>query len=300
MTHFNFFFYIFSFALSFASITSSFHFYLQHRKKVIIYYTFFLMVITLLLVEKMLECYAHVCGANNSGIMLYGALVVEKIAFCMALFYAPWFAYSLMGIEHSRFKKFLFSIIAGIYAVFAIIELILYPGHNSEIIRLYIGIPILFGSFTYYLVLGAINMGKLGSRTLNNSLKVFFILSMIIFPVSLYQYYTQQPVLPDFIERPISFIILNILTILFSFKYLNQPAYLEENRLSDYFKKRFNVTDREVEIISLATQGHSNNEIGDKLFISPRTVESHLYSIFQKCGIKSRSQLINLIMSNKK
>ena len=50
----------------------------------------------------------------------------------------------------------------------------------------------------------------------------------------------------------------------------------------------------------ISQKGHSNIEIGDKLFISTRTVESHLYSIFQKCGIKSRSQLINLIMSNKK
>lgn len=151
--------------------------------------------------------------------------------------------------------------------------------------------------FGYHVFPAAFYLGKLGDRILNTSLKIFFILSIIIFPFSLYQYLTQKPYLPNYIEIPISFIFLNLLTIIFSFKYFNHPAYFEENRLSDYFKKRFSVTERECEIISLVIQGLSNNEIGEKLFISSRTVESHLYNIFQKSDIKNRTQLINLIMT---
>ncbi len=160
--------------------------------------------------------------------------------------------------------------------------------------------PILFGSYCYHVTLGALYLGKLGNRILNISLKLAFIICVIVFPFSLYQYFTQIPYLPYYMENPLAFLGITTLSIVFSFKYFNQPAYFENNQLSEYFKKQFNITKREGEIISLVIQGHANNTIGEKLFISPRTVESHLYKIFQKANIKNRTQLINLIVSNKK
>jgi DNA-binding CsgD family transcriptional regulator len=46
-----------------------------------------------------------------------------------------------------------------------------------------------------------------------------------------------------------------------------------------------------MQIAELAAQGLSNREIGERLFLSPRTIGSHLYRIFPKLGIKSRSEL---------
>ncbi len=48
---------------------------------------------------------------------------------------------------------------------------------------------------------------------------------------------------------------------------------------------------QESKIARLASQGMSNREIGQRLSISPRTVSSHLYRIFPKLGISTRSQL---------
>ncbi|WP_406192907.1 AAA family ATPase [Kitasatospora sp. NBC_01560] len=48
---------------------------------------------------------------------------------------------------------------------------------------------------------------------------------------------------------------------------------------------------QELEIARLAGQGLSNREIGERLFLSHRTVGSHLYRMFPKLGIRSRSQL---------
>lgn len=48
-------------------------------------------------------------------------------------------------------------------------------------------------------------------------------------------------------------------------------------------------------IIHLAARGLTNREIGEKLFLSPRTVSSHLYRSFPKLGITARSQLRDLI-----
>ena len=48
---------------------------------------------------------------------------------------------------------------------------------------------------------------------------------------------------------------------------------------------------QELQIARLAAQGLSNREIGQQLFLSPRTIGSHLYRIFPKLDITSRNQL---------
>ena len=48
---------------------------------------------------------------------------------------------------------------------------------------------------------------------------------------------------------------------------------------------------QELQVARLAAQGLSNRDIGAQLFLSPRTIASHLYRIFPKLGIRSRGQL---------
>ena len=52
---------------------------------------------------------------------------------------------------------------------------------------------------------------------------------------------------------------------------------------------------QELEIARLAAEGLSNREIGQRLFLSHRTVGSHLYRIFPKLGITSRRHLLNRV-----
>jgi DNA-binding CsgD family transcriptional regulator len=51
------------------------------------------------------------------------------------------------------------------------------------------------------------------------------------------------------------------------------------------------LTPQEMQIARLATEGLSNREIGERLYLSHRTVGSHLYRLFPKLGITSRIQL---------
>ena len=54
---------------------------------------------------------------------------------------------------------------------------------------------------------------------------------------------------------------------------------------------RDRLTAQELQIAQLAAAGLSNREIGERLFLSHRTIGSHLYRIFPKLGISARSQL---------
>lgn len=51
------------------------------------------------------------------------------------------------------------------------------------------------------------------------------------------------------------------------------------------------LTPQEREIAALAAAGLTNKQIGERLYLSPRTVSSHLYHVFPKLGISSRAAL---------
>lgn len=58
--------------------------------------------------------------------------------------------------------------------------------------------------------------------------------------------------------------------------------------------ERFGLTRRETEIVACIFRGMDNGEISDELKISKNTLYKHNNNIFQKCGIKSRWELLRL------
>ena len=50
------------------------------------------------------------------------------------------------------------------------------------------------------------------------------------------------------------------------------------------------LSDREVEVLRLVATGLTNAEVAEKLFLSSRTVEWYLGSIYRKLGIHSRTE----------
>jgi ATP/maltotriose-dependent transcriptional regulator MalT len=54
---------------------------------------------------------------------------------------------------------------------------------------------------------------------------------------------------------------------------------------------REQLTAQEQLVVELAAEGLSNRQIGERLYLSPRTVGSHLYKAFPKLGVSNRTQL---------
>lgn len=54
------------------------------------------------------------------------------------------------------------------------------------------------------------------------------------------------------------------------------------------------LTPQEIQVVRLAAAGHSNKEIGARLFLSPRTVGHHLYKAYPKLGVTRRIELAQL------
>ncbi|MFD0854410.1 helix-turn-helix transcriptional regulator, partial [Actinomadura adrarensis] len=54
------------------------------------------------------------------------------------------------------------------------------------------------------------------------------------------------------------------------------------------------LTPQELQVVRMAAEGTSSREIAAQLFLSPRTVEYHLYKAYPKLGVASRRELARL------
>ena len=69
----------------------------------------------------------------------------------------------------------------------------------------------------------------------------------------------------------------------------------EAGRLPGFFLTEYRITGREETVIGLLAEGLTTKEIGGRLFVSPRTVETHCQNIYRKCSVSNRVELLKLI-----
>ncbi len=62
--------------------------------------------------------------------------------------------------------------------------------------------------------------------------------------------------------------------------------------LSDFSCEPVTISDREAEIITLIAEGYTNNEIAEKLYLSPHTVNTHRKNILQKLGVNNTAAIV--------
>ena len=71
---------------------------------------------------------------------------------------------------------------------------------------------------------------------------------------------------------------------------LREEIAFESNTLS--------LTEREQQVLNLLTQGLSNSQIGQKLHLSPRTIEKYVSSILRKTDTNNRAEVVRVALEN--
>ena len=59
------------------------------------------------------------------------------------------------------------------------------------------------------------------------------------------------------------------------------------------------LTERELDVLRLLAAGLANRDIGERLFLSPETVKTHLGNIYRKLGVEGRTQAVIVALRNK-
>ena len=64
-------------------------------------------------------------------------------------------------------------------------------------------------------------------------------------------------------------------------------------------KSKVELSERELEVLRFVARGFTNREIGQKLFLSVRTVETYRMRLMHKLGLKNRSELVEYAARNR-
>ena len=101
----------------------------------------------------------------------------------------------------------------------------------------------------------------------------------------------------DYVVKP--FILQNLLARIEALLRRSNWQKEKHNNVDLKFVKEGNIeplTAREKEILKMVSQGASNNDIAEKLYVREVTVKTHLNSIFKKLKVKNRTQAVLLAM----
>lgn len=74
-----------------------------------------------------------------------------------------------------------------------------------------------------------------------------------------------------------------------------QTRVTEAGSLPGFFLSEYRITGREDAVIRLLAEGLTTRDIGERLFVSPRTVETHCLNVYRKCGVSNRVEMLKLI-----
>jgi two-component system, NarL family, nitrate/nitrite response regulator NarL len=94
-------------------------------------------------------------------------------------------------------------------------------------------------------------------------------------------------------------LILALTTIAKGQKFFSDKVSEELKRADDVVDRRYILTTREREIVKHIAKGMSHTEIGESLFISPRTVDTHRTNLMKKLEVNSIAELIKLAIQLK-
>lgn len=124
--------------------------------------------------------------------------------------------------------------------------------------------------------------------------KIIFVFSaLIIALLILFQLSTYSIISGDLdIEILIAFVALLSFFVGIYFNRKSKKTSSESQTIDHKKIKQLEITDREYEVLELISQGLSNKEIANKLFLSESTIKTHVSNLLVKLNAKRRTQAL--------
>ncbi len=284
--------FLLSFTLVIVSLIGGGYLYVQYKNKLLIYLLLFLASLGLLLLTVGIDWYQTVFNINES-LFVLPKKIIDYTALILCVYSFPVLIHSLLGIERTLFHKFTSNVII-VFSILLGITRLFFPIRDFAKVSFSV---ILFGTAIYCLITGFRYRNELGNKFLRSTLFKFLLITALFVPYLIGDLWFNPS--PYNLSQPLYLLSLNILGIIFSFKYLKQRRLTKCQEVADNFRNTFELSSREMEIISLVLKGNTNQVVANTLFISIKTVESHMSRIFRKTGVSNRIQLVYKVFTKK-
>jgi len=168
---------------------------------------------------------------------------------------------------------------------------------------------------TFYLVKGLKMADQMTKKILLILIVAMYLFIFLFFSEDLYMNFDFQIFnsFDIYAIEPIAalYLLLNVLFIIYVFKEellinaIESDGAFEPDRAGgvrqsiEDISTQYCLTDREKEVLAIVYEGHSNLEIAEMLCISPFTVKRHINNIFRKMAVKTRVELMHLVITAK-
>lgn len=220
----------------------------------------------------------------------------------------PLFANSLFSVEKRLFFNRLFLTLFALNIVgFIFVNLTVY-GSGSLANRV---VPVFWAlslatALLYCLVLFVGKFKHIQIKEVKDFIRAVALTVAIFLPVFILKefFYIElsvKLVAKPYLIRPLLYLTINILAVVYFIKYLRRIAhYSFEDMPSEGFIKAYDLSAGEKDVLYKIMQGKTNQQIGQELFLSLLTVREHVANILKKTGVRNRSALNNLLRTHRK
>ncbi len=266
--------------------------FIKNHKPLILDLTLFSASLMLMVSGIAIGHYALVAGINLEQAI---TVVTGAIGGNLFIIIIPPLVHRMFGLEFKGASKKLF---IGIDIVVVVISLVYLTVSHATWLLLILQVS-MYSVLIYGTITGFLKAGDIGAPEFRRFLKVIFGTTVLFLPfLVLDSFLSRSPIVPYNLTLPLLVLVQTIEVAIFAVMSLDQPVFMEGNRLTAHCVEALKLSAREKEIVESLLKGHTNKQISEELYISSKTVENHLYSVYQKAGVKNRTQLANLIHTN--
>lgn len=282
--------------------------YLKYKLKVIRNYALFIMTTIFTVAATTLFSYvSYFMNIKQNPLSTAIGVLVFCILLSMLNYTFSLFALGIMNRKPAVFNRLLMNF-PWFIDLISLLTLIYFnaggPGFSIQPVFYLFNMIIIFNlflSFVIYSIQIAVNLKNMDNLDLKRALKILAFLFIIYIPLqAIVIILIKQPVI-IFLSRNLFYFAVNIISIIFAAKYffIEMPSIIGPIEISSHFISIYEITEREKEVILLLLSGLSIKEISGKLNRSFKTVNNHIYNIYQKARVSSKLELLNVIKENK-
>ncbi len=265
---------------SFAAVLISLLFFLRYKK---IFFFHVLLILFSFFLLSTNNLYAAIFSpiTDRTILCVFGAFLTLCFSYGIINF-----TFDLLRISSSASVRKLVSLYSLAVFIFAIVLIFISALEKPALILNILGIWIPTG---FSLLISIIFHKRIDTGVFRKEKWIFVFLALLNLILS-------------FILHSVPFIFIISISILiyhiFYKFYFSSPISKTEKTLTEDFIKDFSITKREQEIIIALLDGKSNKELAETLFVSEKTIETHLANIYRKVGVKNRLELFSRLKNN--